>query len=300
MKHIQILLLCLIINFAKGQTVTEWFPIGAEYYYDYITYNQIGGPNDSGFFKLSVQKDTFINPKNCKVLAGQSTDGSGRTSMYHEKFYVYESNNEVYRFYKNDFFKIYDFNLTVGDSISFPSPKVNSTCDTIKCFIDSIKLEPKYGNLKIQYFHFNKICKQPRVASNYNIEFMGHELFMFTNDFIVPDAAEPTSLRCYKDFTNNINYTERDCEFRSTSILNQKKLDFVKVYPNPSTDYLIIENQLNEATNIHILNNVGQIMKTIQLEKGINKMDITDLNIGIYFYTIRIIDQVQAGKIVRM
>ena len=47
MKILTIILFCLIFNFAKGQTITEWFPIGAEYYYDFIKYNQIGGPNDT-------------------------------------------------------------------------------------------------------------------------------------------------------------------------------------------------------------------------------------------------------------
>ncbi|MBK9633451.1 MAG: T9SS type A sorting domain-containing protein [Bacteroidetes bacterium] len=282
MKHIQLILLCLIFNFAKGQTPTEWFPIGAEYYYDYINYSQIDEPNDTGFFKLSVERDTIINDKNCRIIEGNYTNGRGSSEKFDYNFFVYENNNAIFRYIDNEFFKIYDFNAQVGDSISYPGLFQDSSCDTIKYFIDSIKLDSKYGNLKVQYFHYKELCKQS-FGLNYNIEYMGDRLFLFTNDFIAADATEPTFLRCYKDASNNLNFTERDCAFISTSILNQKKVDKIKLFPNPASDYLVIDNQSNESIQVKILNNIGQTNSIIKLEKGNNRIDLNELNNGIYF-----------------
>jgi hypothetical protein len=283
MKHIQLILLCLIFNFAKGQTPTEWFPIGAEYYYDYIGYSQIGEANDTGFFKLSVERDTIINAKNCRIIEGNYTNGRGMTEKFNYEFFVYEMDDAIFRYYNNDFFKIYDFNALAGDSISFPKPVSNLNCDTMKYFIDSIKLDSKYGNLKVQYFHYDDFCNQPSFDTNYNIEYMGDRLFLFTNDFILADGPEPLFLRCYKDASNNLNFTERDCAFISTSILNQKKVDKIKLFPNPASDYLIIDNQSSESFYVKILNNIGQINSIVELEKGNNSIDLNGYDKGIYF-----------------
>ena len=106
MKILTIILFCLIFNFAKGQTITEWFPIGAEYYYDFIKYNQIGGPNDTGFFKLSVERDTIINTKNCRIIEGNYTNDRGITEKFDYDFFVYEMDDEIFRYIDNEFFKI--------------------------------------------------------------------------------------------------------------------------------------------------------------------------------------------------
>ena len=42
---------------------------------------------------------------------------------------------EIFRYIDNEFFKIYDFNAQVGDSISYPGLFQDSSCDTIKYFI---------------------------------------------------------------------------------------------------------------------------------------------------------------------
>lgn len=284
MKHIQLILLCLIFNFAKGQTPTEWFPIGAEYYYDFIEYNQIGGSNDTGFFKLSVDRDTIINDKNCRIIEGNFTNGRGNTEKFDYDFFVYEMDDAIFRYIDNEFFKIYDFNAQVGDSISFPGLFQDLTCDTIKYFIDSIKLDPKYGNLKVQYFHYDDFCNHSRYDTNYNIEYLGDRLFLFNNDITRGvDATEPTFLRCYKDGSNNLNFTEKDCAYISTSILNQKKADKIKLFPNPATNYLIIKNESNESIHVKILNNIGQVNSIVELEKGNNRIDLNELNKGIYF-----------------
>lgn len=56
----------------------------------------------------------------------------------------------------------------------------------------------------------------------------------------------------------------------------------VKVYPNPSNGTVIIEG--NEAANIHILNAVGQVVRTIELDAKNNyTQKVTGLPQGVFF-----------------
>ncbi len=66
----------------------------------------------------------------------------------------------------------------------------------------------------------------------------------------------------------------------------QSKFDF-SVYPNPANDQLnvALTNQKAENVSVKILNNLGQMVKTIELgnSTSINKqIDLTDLSSGIY------------------
>ena len=53
--------------------------------------------------------------------------------------------------------------------------------------------------------------------------------------------------------------------------------------PNPASDYLVIDNQSNESIHVKILNNIGQVNSIVELEKGNNRIDLNELNNGIYF-----------------
>lgn len=67
---------------------------------------------------------------------------------------------------------------------------------------------------------------------------------------------------------------------------SQSKFDF-SVYPNPANDKLNISltNQKAEKVSVNILNNLGQLVKAVELGNSTtinNQVDLTDLNSGIY------------------
>lgn len=79
------------------------------------------------------------------------------------------------------------------------------------------------------------------------------------------------SVRCISDFAADIN-----------EMVNNEQ---IKIYPNPTTDKLIIEAVIN--SKIEIINIQSQIVKTISIVNSITTIDISNLVRG--FYTVKII-----------
>ncbi len=82
----------------------------------------------------------------------------------------------------------------------------------------------------------------------------------------------------------------------------QSKFDF-SVYPNPATDQLnvALTNQKAENVSVKILNNLGQLVKTIELgnSTAINKqIDLTDLSSGIYIFKTTIGSSSSSKKLI--
>ena len=67
---------------------------------------------------------------------------------------------------------------------------------------------------------------------------------------------------------------------QSTFVDNQESLSF-SVYPNPCQNYLNIEN-LNRTKNIVLIDLLGNIMLELQLNTGVNQINISALSKGVY------------------
>ena len=64
----------------------------------------------------------------------------------------------------------------------------------------------------------------------------------------------------------------------------QTKKQF-NLYPNPAANYLIIETQDADFKQFKLISSEGKTMKIISVEKGKNRLDISDLSPGLYFIT---------------
>ena len=68
-------------------------------------------------------------------------------------------------------------------------------------------------------------------------------------------------------------------------------LDALKVYPNPATDYVVFERQGTQANlqikvNIQIINTLGQMINSFEINGNQTIWDTGEINPGIYFYKI--------------
>jgi hypothetical protein len=72
----------------------------------------------------------------------------------------------------------------------------------------------------------------------------------------------------------------------SIGINDLEQLVGLKLYPNPFSNYLVIESEtsLDKAT-IEILNNLGQVVCSQELSGRQIKLDMTDLSSGVYYYS---------------
>lgn len=90
------------------------------------------------------------------------------------------------------------------------------------------------------------------------------------------------------------NLTTRD-EVSSTNLIN--KLD-VKVYPNPTTELLVIDWQ-EQPTIAQITNLFGQVFKTDFLQKGKNTLQVEHLPKGAYFLQVLTKEGVATQKFIK-
>lgn len=69
-----------------------------------------------------------------------------------------------------------------------------------------------------------------------------------------------------------------------TSIEQISKLDGISLFPNPATTAVTIENK-GDFTQVFIVNTLGQVLQSANLNKGLNTISISELSAGVY-YTI--------------
>lgn len=86
-----------------------------------------------------------------------------------------------------------------------------------------------------------------------------------------------------------IDFEQTETEIKpknTTGIAKISEKDGLKIYPNPAKDMVTIDNQNGLFNHINILNTVGQSVKEINLKNGINKVDVSEMNAGIYYLLI--------------
>lgn len=74
----------------------------------------------------------------------------------------------------------------------------------------------------------------------------------------------------------------------------QEIVSLAKVYPNPTSDNLIIDLIGNtQTTQIVVSNVLGQVLKTVQFEEKSHRLDVQSLENGVYMLSFRQGERVQ-------
>ncbi|MDA8572958.1 T9SS type A sorting domain-containing protein [Flavobacteriaceae bacterium] len=99
---------------------------------------------------------------------------------------------------------------------------------------------------------------------------------------VIPTINETNNTLTY-DFTELISFTTvtASSENATLSVDPVKINDFVKVYPNPATDYLFIKSNLNYQSTLY--NVAGQRV----LESSSKKLNVVDLPSGVYLLQLK-------------
>ncbi len=91
--------------------------------------------------------------------------------------------------------------------------------------------------------------------------------------------------------SNSITFT-----FNNPSVgINSEKSNF-SVYPNPAKDVLYIKNTNNAQSYVLISNIIGQTVKRVDLKSETTKVNISDLESGVYIYTLYENNKVSTSK----
>lgn len=127
--------------------------------------------------------------------------------------------------------------------------------------------------------------------SSFNIDGESSILFKLQ---IIPNNLHGCAIYNYK-IKNNLGDVLDEIEVTFTtdgrncflSVDQPEKKVSYSVYPNPATNLLTVDvSNIESNTVLKIYDIVGKEVKSIELINGKNQMDVSNLNSGIYFYTI--------------
>jgi len=140
----------------------------------------------------------------------------------------------------------------------------------------------------------NNILSSLNVKNGNNVNF---ENFNATNnpnlDCINVDD-EIWSATNWSGNVDNITVFSEDCNALSVDEFSVS--EFI-MYPNPAKDLLHIK--LDASANYIVINIHGQIIKKGKLNKGENKLNVSTLSNGIYFFKIKTDDGLMTKKLVK-
>ncbi|NVN95379.1 MAG: M20/M25/M40 family metallo-hydrolase [Bacteroidetes bacterium] len=101
-----------------------------------------------------------------------------------------------------------------------------------------------------------------------------------------------------KDF---IFHVMHDKFFENYTKINETKSNNFDIiaYPNPASDYLVVEGIGLKKLSFTIYNIVGQVVITVNLDNNSSKINIASLNAGIYFIKINTADKSKTIKFIK-
>lgn len=262
----------LLICGAAGSQNYIPFPGDSAYWKTYF-YGQ--SFSDSIYSTFQLTGDTILNglvyhrvfttkfehrlfPSDTIILHSQSFAGGLREQ--NEIVYFLNANEDTEK-------AIYNFNLTVGDSVA---PPIGGMLVPISILsIDSIQTLDGLYHKKL---NLNSIG----YATTWYIEGIGNDYGIFPNyGFIGGPGSGPTTLSCFKNHGNLIYYNPSTIE-NCTEITGIKNLETnrlqLKANPNPFSEECRIDfGAIAKIACIRIVNDKGQLV----YEKMIRNSDIT-------------------------
>lgn len=286
-KLLLLAVVCFQFLILNGQS--DWFEPGAEWFYGQRSYTL----DLEGLLKLEhLNEDTLINGESYQKLNFLQLFGASSGSIdtvYNLEKYVRQEGNKIYQF-KEEKLKLYDFDLSVGDTLDFVE---NEESDSYVFIVDSI------GSINLggEELSFQDIVIRRKNNPNHRyselriIEKLGAtNAFFFTEYTKLFIADAPIhELRCYEDEnTPVIKLLDApfDCGFipSTVGIKERAKWNNIKAYPNPVTQGLNVEVKDSGIVFLQLLNTTGKVIREIENEEQSDVyIEMNAMSNGVYF-----------------
>ncbi len=233
----------------------EFAPLNAEWHY------QKWSINDDYFvdyYSAKAERDTMINGNYATIL----TYKANGTVIPDAEIIIREENSKVY-FYENNSFKLlYDFTLSVGDTLTFSVPQnfyyYDISCgpgpDTSSLHLAQVTIDSIFPNIfdnqSLDVFYTTPIYDNSAQYFSWQlgpiVERIGCYYGMFGLSTTQCLGGDFGHFRCYSDSILTYYLSVEDCNYTTTGINNVADKLPVSVYPNPATNAITIETTLRQ------------------------------------------------------
>ena len=272
----------------ESSIAQEFAPIGAEWYYSEAHVYS----NNIGYLMIKSVKDTIISGKECRKLDCDEVcwNPSGFQFIHYSNDSLYYYNPNL-----NSFQLISAFNSKKGDSWNILIKDYDETIDTISVSVDSTdiininekSLRQLYVNYHLTDYNSDNVLVQDYSYSSRIIERIGDVLYLFNFPVwtgLMCDMNYSGGLRCYEDSELGLYSTGSvPCTYTWTDIILS---DFeFEIYPNPTSNWLEIKNNLNSKLSLSIFNLTGEILIKHNF-LGDTRLNISNLRTGFYILCI--------------
>lgn len=245
------------------------------------------------------QGDTLINSEQWFKLYSTS-DSLFQGNLSYRGLLREENNKVFYRDTLNQLDTLYDFSLNVGDSVLFDLYGMYPEWLQV-INVDSILINGdyyrriKFAEPTIQAFdELNEVW----------IEGIGSIHGPLFPNFPVKFSQEmPDSMLVTCTFSNSQQIWQHpsypNCYINIVLSAEQLELNDSKIYPNPFTDRIHIENIGLQQYELTILNSLGQTVKRTQVNNDNIIIDLSELKEGVYFLRIESRENARTIKMIK-
>jgi hypothetical protein len=280
------LLLCCVLGMINTLLAQDW-PVGTTWVYDQIDF----GPFDPyNYVILQITKDTVIQNEDAKVLYKfhwNATWDSTHTPMYADRYFIKTDNGKVSLWDQDSakFFLIYDFTVSVGDTVSYFIPNMRSKTELnfVNYRIDSIKSIQTSGGPKKRYI-FHKTGGRDCFDYLFNIAEDIGAGFYFFQTFCAVDPPEGGGLSC---FTNGQFTYPSNSNCKIPTGLQQATAEKLKMYPNPSSGNVYIQGLDEGDYAVELWDQFGRQYSFVKVNS--KQLDIHAVPAGVYL--LKLINQ---------
>jgi hypothetical protein len=280
-----ILLPCLFFTlFSFGQT---WIEQGATWHYDWWNLGAFG------FVKIEYTGDTTIAGQSCEILDATrysfTVNQQGQTmpigSSNFGTEYTYASGDTVFWWIDNQFQVLYNFGAQVGETWQVSSTGGVNCTDPTMVQVDSTGTTDINGQTYRWMRMSNPLFSCNGLSGRFIERFGASDSYLFP----VPQQADSVfvieydlyAFRCFQDNSFSLyNVSNETCEFELELSTNESKLPELTLYPNPTLDFVSLEN-LPEQGELRVIDMHGRLLLREESHEKMT-LDLRHLPPGIY------------------
>lgn len=291
MKWLALFTLCITSQLASAQV---WISPNAVWHYNFAEYS---GTSIEGFYRYWYDHDTIIDGKNCQAINCKSYEFLTWPSVeFYDSSaiwtnYTYVSNDTVYYRNNDEFFVLFDFGASIGDTwiISTTNNGWGDCNDTSRVEVADT------GSVILNGQSFRTITLEPVAGSSFAMSGVYNEKFgMIGTDtpwhlFPRADVCDSMTIvewyyltfKCFEDDSFSLyNPSGNDCEYLLTHLdAGYQEQHLFTIYPNPTADMIHIDSPENGVLQIISLS--GQLVASFEVNIS-DDISLSCLNSGTY------------------